>query len=95
MGSDRKEDYYLLNKHLKEIGVCIEPFVWLDMHSADNIDYKKAVPIMDDMIGWINDFKIASTLHFWHYQEHNEVKKLDKMIKLAENFLNFIKKELK
>ena len=93
-GSDRKKEYDLLNKNLEELQVHLKPFVWLDMNSASDIDYRKTVPIMADMIKWINDFEIAKTLHLWHYQEHNNSERLDEMIELSKNFLNFIKKEL-
>lgn len=94
VGSDRKKEYDLLNKYLEELQVHLKPFVWLDMNSLSDIDYRKTVPIMADMIKWINDFKIERTLHLWHYQEHNNSERLDEMIELSKNFLNFIKKEL-
>lgn len=94
VGSDQKKKYDLLNKYLEEIRVCLRPFVWLDMNSVSDIDYRKTVPVMADMIGWINDFEIERTLHVWHYQEHNSAERLNEMIELSNIFLNFIKKEL-
>lgn len=94
VGSDRKKEYDLLNKYLEEIQVCLKPFVWLNMNSVHDMDYKQTVPVMSDMIEWINNFKIERTLHFWHYHEHNNSEKLTEMIELSKNFLNFVKNEL-
>jgi len=92
--SDRKKKYDLLNKYLEELLVHLKPFVWLNMNSIPDIDYRKTVPIMADMIEWINDFKIEEKLHYWHYQEHNNSERLDELIELSKDFLYFIKKEL-
>ncbi len=89
IASNRLEDYKTLNNYLKEIKNCIEPFVWLERNSIDDIDYDTTVPLMSDMIQCINDFKIKSTLHFWHYHENNNEDKLDQMIELVERFLFF------
>lgn len=94
VGGERLADYRLLNQHLKEIQDLIKPFVWIEVHSTNNIDYRKYVPTMADMIEWINKFKIESILHHWHYQENNDDRKLDELIELTEDFLFFIKKEL-
>lgn len=85
-----KNEYAPLCALLKEIQNKIEPFVFLERHSLDNVDWHKTVPIMSDLISELEANKLGNTLHTWHYVDNNDSTQLELLKQQVGQFLLFL-----